>query len=166
MFRYVAVILLILSPFGAVAQGLSVAQIQERWAESENLSGRFREQYSTGEVVTGNFEIPNSTKLVIEYDRNGGVLTYERDLVIIEDRNSNLSNPVVHRDPRLGFVFSESPDVRGFVSRKGSNDDHTMLEFSDAEQSIRLFFSNESGRLSHLVVETPHGKTVTGLTYR
>lgn len=166
-----ATLLTVLS-FGSVqAKSLSVNEIQNCWKATMNLSGTFRmRDERTGEIESGTFMIQDSTELVMLYQSTGARLTFTSMGILQEDMKSNTRHgDVFHKDRRLRFIFSDEPDIRGLVSAKGSNANHTLIRFDsdgDVTQSLSLYFGNSSCRLEFLAVDSPQAETLTEFLYR
>ena len=162
-FMFRALIAIIFLSLPSVTLALTPVEIQNKWASQGTLSGSFvTKDDSTQEK--GRFTFVGPSKLIMVYTRTKARMTFTGEGVTIEDTKYPQNN-TNKADSRLKKVFSATPAFAGLINIQGSNEKHTMIGFRDSDGAIKVYFSNMSGRMTHLEVTSPSGTTITHFKY-
>jgi|GEM_PF-3395380 len=146
------------------ANALSALQVQQLWAQQGNLRGTFDTVYADGERARGSFAFSGPRRLAMHYSGSGNQTIFDGNGIQLLDTNYPDNNRTI-ADTRLRKVFSSRPSFAQHSTIGGQNAEHTLVGFSDSEGSMKVYFSNQTGRLDYLVTESTDGKVITEFTY-
>lgn len=150
--------------FSSPASALSAQQVQQLWAQQGNMLGTFNTEYADGERAHGSFAFSGPRRLAMSYSGSGSQTIFDGNGIQLVYTNYPSNNRTIP-DTRLRKVFSSRPSFAQHSTMGGQNAEHTLVGFSDSEGSIKVYFSNQTGRLDYLVTESADGRVITKFTY-